>query len=152
MTIQMASLGVVQNLAGGTVVTITNDFNSAFRFGNDAIAYHHFNLDGTVDEQDNVSSAIQINASTDWIIPNGDASSSYRVRHVSATGDTGTPWVPAGAINTWLSFSTNRSYRVTDTTVTAGGQSVVYGVEIDDGGGTALDTGTMTLDADREDF
>lgn len=138
--------------AGGAVVTITNDTNEAFNFSADAVAQHIWNTDGTLDEKDNSNSPIQINASTDWIIPNDAASSSYRIRHTSATGDTGAPWVPAGAINTFIAISAARAYKVTDTTATIGGKSVTYAIEIDDGSGTALDSGSMILTADREDF
>lgn len=138
--------------SAGAVVTITNDTNSAFNFGANAIAQHIWQTDGTLDEKDNTSPNVQINSSTDWIIPNSAADSSYRNRHTSATGDTGTPWVPAASINVWASMTSARGYQVTDTTVAFGGQSVTYVVEMDKGTGTALDSGTMTLTADREDF
>ena len=97
---------------------------------------------------------MQINSGTDWIIPNGSAPGSYRVRHSAESGDTGGPWTPAGVINTFLALTSDRAYCVTDTTTGAGGQSVSYTIDIDDGS-TIQDSSSalgMTLTADREDF
>jgi hypothetical protein len=145
------AFGVIAAASDVAVVTVTSDTNSAFSFGTAATAYHIWNTDGTRDEKDNSNAAIQILASTDWIIPNSAASSSYRIRHTSATGDTGN-FTPAGSINVWLSFSSQHLYSVVDNSPTAGGNSVTYNIQIDDGGGTALDSANQTLTADREDF
>jgi hypothetical protein len=137
--------------SGGTV-TLTGDGNTAFAFGEDSNAYHIANSDGTFDEKDNNSSNTQIHSSTDWIIPNASAPGSYRIRHTTNTGDTGASWwFPAGLINTYLALTSNRTYRVRDNTVSAGGKSVTYTLEIDDGS-VSQDTGSYTLTADREDF
>ena len=145
------SFGVVAAAgADQATVTLTGDTNSAFAFGSNATAYHFFNNDGTTDEKDNSSANVQINASTDWIIPNSAAPGTYRIRHTSATGDTGA-FTPAGAINTYIALTTSRNYFVVDASPTAGGNSVTYTIEIDDGS-VSQDTGSYTLTADREDF
>ena len=133
------------------VVTLSGDTNSAFNFGANAVAFHFVVNDGTFDEKDNTSANVQIHSATDWIIPNGSAPGSYRVRHTSESGDTGSPWVPAGTINVYLPLTVTRGYKVTDTTPTFGGKSVTYTLQIDDGV-TSQDTGSYTLTADREDF
>jgi hypothetical protein len=145
-----ASGAAAASVGAGGVVTLTNDTNSAFNFGSDAHAEHFFNADGTVDERDNFGVNTQINSGTDWVIPNSAAPGSYRIRHTSAVGDTGA-FTPAGVLNTYIALTSNRIYRVTDTTTVFGGQSVTYGIEIDDGS-VSQDTGSFTLTADREDF
>ena len=140
-----------QQGASSAVVTLSGDSNSAFNFGADANAYHFANPDGTFDERDNNNAAIQINVSTDWVIPNGAAPGSFRIRHTSAVGDTGSDWFPAGAINTYISLTVIRAYRVRDQSTFFGGNSVTYTLEIDDGS-VSQDTGSYTLTADREDF
>ncbi len=152
LTIEVKSGGVWREVfsVAADVVTLSGDVNAAFNFGANAVAYHFANSDGTFDEKDNTSPVIQINASTDWIIPNASAPGSYRIRHTSAVGDTA--WfVPAGAINVYIALTVIRGYRVTDTSPTLGGKSVTYTLEIDDGA-VSQDTGSYTLTADREDF
>ena len=138
--------------AGGPVVTVTADTNQAFNFGSDAIARHIWNSDGTLDERDNNNTAVQINADTDWVIPNAAAPGLYRIRHTSATGDTA-EFTAAGAINTYIALTSSRTYQVIDTTPTNDGtRSVDYNIQIDDGAGNLLDSALMTLQANREDF
>ena len=138
------------NAAGGGgsgAVTLSGDTNSAFRFGADCYAYHYANSDGTFDEKDNTSSAIQINASTDWIIPNGDAPGTYRVKYSNMTGDTGSY---VGSISTvYAALTSSRYTAVVDTSVFAGGKSITKTLHIDDVT-TEKDTGSYTLTADRE--
>ncbi len=144
----------VKRIAGASaadVVTITAGTFIAFAFGADATARHHFRSDGTFDTQQNNQTAVQINASTDWIIPNSSAPGAYRVRHTAESGDTGGPWTPAASINTYVALSTNRIYKVVDTTTTLTTRSVDYTAEIDDGS-VSQDSSAMTLTADREDF
>ena len=110
-----------------------------------------WNQDGTKDFKDNTDASTQVNATTDWVIPNSAAPGSYRIRHTSATGDTA-DFTPAGTINSWLALTSNALYDVLDTTITATVKSVDFDIEIDDGGGTALSSASNTLTADREDF
>jgi hypothetical protein len=136
-------------LATPDVVTLSGGSNNAFKFGANALAYFWFNSDGTVDTQDNTSSPIQVNASTDWVIPNGSAPGSYRVKYSSLTGDTSFFSGTVGA--TYTALTSSRYFYVFDTTTTAGGKSATCTAHIDDGT-TEQDTGSYTMTADREDF
>lgn len=133
------------------IVTVTSRTNTAFNAGADARAYMIWNQDGTKDFKDNLEAAAQADANTDWVIPNSAAPGSYRIRHTSATGDTA-DFTPAGTINVWLALTSNALYDVVDTTVLSTIKSVDFDIEIDDGTGTALDSASQTLTADREDF
>lgn len=138
-------------LVPSEVVTVSIRTNIAFNFGANALAYMIWNADGTRDDKDNSNSAVQVLSSTDWIIPNSAASSSYRIRHSSESGDTGS-FFSYGSINTWYAISGSRTYYVVDTTPGPGSKSCNFTIEIDKGSGTALDTGLCTCTADREDF
>ena len=136
--------------AGAGTVTVTGRTNSAFNLGANAQATMIWNPDGTRDDKDNTSAAVQVLASTDWLIPNSGAPGSYRIRHTSATGDTGS-FTAAGAINTYISLTAARSYYVIDTTIIFGGKSVTFNIQIDDGT-TLQSQASQTVTADREDF
>lgn len=78
----------------------------------------------------------QIDASTDWIIPNGSASSSYQVK-LDVTS--GTPnWVSAST-GTWIDMSVNRQWIVRRTTV--GNTSWNWTLRIRLGTGAEIDNG-----------
>ena len=135
--------------SGSAVVTLTNDSNTAFNFGADALAYHIAGADGKMYEKDNAVANQQINSGTDWIIPNASAPGTYRIRHTSVSGDTA-DFTPAGTINVYLALTAARNYLVTDTTTGTANKSCTYTLQIDDGT-TSQDTGSFTLIADRED-
>jgi hypothetical protein len=145
-----AGAGARRRAAGAgaaAVVTIGNKTVNAFKFAANATAYIWFNSDGTTDTQQNTSSPVQYNASTDWIIPNEDGGSPYRTKYSSMTGDTGDY---VGSISTvYSSLATNKYFAERRTT--AGQSSVTFTAHIDDGT-TEQDTATFTLTADREDF
>ena len=148
----LSGMSVRRSVQGvDATVTVTADSNTAFNVGADAIAYMIWNQDGTRDEKDNALASTQVHASTDWVIPNSAAPGSYRIRHTSATGDTG-DWTPAGAINVYFSLSSNRLYSVTDTTTGFATKSVTFNIQIDDGAGNVLSQASQTVTADREDF
>jgi len=94
------------------IVTITN---RSMQDNNDdpldSAQYVQFNPDGTIDDIHGVGGAevtVQINAATDWIIPNGAASSQYEVRFITAPTD---PYTTAAtAINVWIDLSAARRY------------------------------------------
>ena len=135
--------------ASGTV-TLTNASNSAFSFGSDAYAYFFWNTDGTVDQKDNNAAAQQINSGTDWIIPNTAASSSYRIKYSSLTGDTGFFGVGGNLSTSYTAMSVNNSAFVYDTTIGFANKSCTFTIHIDDGT-TEQDTASYTLTANRED-
>ena len=145
----MMSSGAHAGAAASATVTLSGDSNSAFAFGSNATAYHYANSDGTFDEKDNSSPNIQINASTDWVIPNSAAPGTYRIKYSSMTGDTGDY---VGSISTvYAALTSSRYAAVQDTTIISGGKSITFTLHIDDGT-TEQDTGSYTLTADREDF
>lgn len=100
------------------------------------------NSDGTIDRyrsQDGVWT--QINASTDWIIPNSAASEkTYHVKYYAATGTS-----PSGSpLNTWLNVSTNPAWTLTTgTTASYNGTLSIS----DDGGSTTLTSAVFALSA-----
>ena len=107
-----------------------------------AVAGIRINSDGTTDE--NVGGSFsQINAASDWVIPNGVAPGSYRVR---ATLQSGTTPTTNPGLGTWLALTSNREWRNT-----AGTSEVVTStllIEIDDGAGNVQASGTYTIEAD----
>jgi hypothetical protein len=148
MSVRRAAWGAA---GGGDVVTLSGGTVNAFAFGQNSIAFHYFNADGTSDRDGTTTPPrTQINASTDWVIPNGSAPGSYRVKYSNMTGDTGSY---SGNISTVYAALTapDKYVAVTDTTTGAGGKSITETVHIDDGT-TEQDTGSYTQTADREDF
>lgn len=89
-------------VGGGAQVTLTNSYVEKISTTG-GIAGFRFNSDGTIDNRIQTTYT-QINASTDWIIPNGAAPDDYEIM-MTYTGDapTGTASYPA---STWLAFST----------------------------------------------
>jgi hypothetical protein len=148
----LSGMGVRRASWGGAEITVSADSFTAFNAGADAVAQMIWGTDGTRDEKQNSEASSQVFASTDWIIPNGAASGTYRIRHTSETGDTGAPWAPNSSINVYSSLSAAGTYAVTDTTATVTTRSVTFNIQIDDGAGNVLSQASQTLTADREDF
>ncbi len=109
------------------------------------------NSDGTIDKRTGATPTYtQIDAVTDWIIPNGDASALYdvKIEEVSLTGG-GSPTFsnPGGAgkgLSTWFDLGSNREWGVR----TPGpSQSNVWTITIHIrwNGGAELDQGTYPL-------
>ena len=102
------------------------------------------NTDGTIDKRVGATYT-QIDASTDWIIPNGDASSLYEVYLVDNNAN-----VDAGSDSTatWLALSTNREWYVAVTS--PGSKNFDFDLSIRYNGGSTLDTanylGNATVD------
>lgn len=139
--------------AGGAddVVTLSGGSVTAFNFGATATAYFWYNQDGTVDTKKNSNPVVQVNASTDWVIPNGSGPGAYRCKYSGMTGDTGDY---VGNLSTSYSAISlgNKYLAVRDTTPTGGNaKSITATTHIDDGS-VEQDTGSYTLTADREDF
>ena len=149
MAVSSFPYGASSEQGAADVVTLSGGTNTAFSFGSNALAYHLANSDGTFDQKDNFAASQQINATTDWVIPNSSAPGTYRIRHTSLSGDTAS-FTPAGAINVYLGLTSTRSWLVTDTSPGFANKSCTYTLEIDDGT-TSQDTGSYTLTADRED-
>ena len=102
------------------------------------------NSDGTVDKREG-GSVSQINASTDWIIPNGKADSNYEAKWDLISGD-----APTGATGGWLEndwTALSSDLQVGYITGAPGTESGVIRVSIRYNGGSVLDTGDFTCSA-----
>lgn len=92
----------------------------------------------------------QASASTDWIIPNGEASADYDVRFTNYVdgGDGDVFTTLAAAINVWIDLGTTRTWILNDAAINAGnGFSVDF--EIRDPGATTVATGTYTFEVEN---
>ena len=100
-----------------------------------------FNADGTTDR--NVGGVPQqINSSTDWIIPNSDADSTYEVRVTNKTGDA---WDSSPiADGSWINLGTNRLWYIQ---VNGGTKTASCTFEIRKDGGAVIDSATYTFNA-----
>lgn len=136
--------------AGGGVVNLDGHNVFAFSFMSQATAEIFLQTDGTVDQRINFSIFSQIDASTDWVIPNGDSPGTFRARFRNLTGDALA--FSSASVNTYRAFTLgNYVIRQLDNTPFAGGTDTTVILEIDDGA-VAQDNGSYRLQADREDF
>lgn len=138
-------------VAGGTV-TLSGEFVNAANSGADAIARVTVDLDGNVYRTINQGARVQIDTGTDWVRPVDVAPGAYRVRYTGLSGDPLTN-APA-AEDVWQAIAgADRIFDNIDSGPTAPDSlSTSFTMEIDKGGGTALDTGIYILVADREDI
>ncbi len=95
--------------------------------------------DGIVEKRDNGGLA-QIDSATDWVIPNGEASTDYDVRYTSHTGDALT--TSPAAENTWIDLSVDREYGLS---IPNPGGTCTFDIEIRDPLGATVATGTYVL-------
>lgn len=127
----------------GVAVTVSGEVIA----GSDAptsIAGVRFNAGGTVEKyEDGLYS--QIDAATDWRIPNTGGAKTYHVRATeNAQIGTGNR---VGTLGSWIALSSSPEWTVEETT---SGQSATWDLDIevsDDGGSTTLDTGLFELTA-----
>lgn len=135
---------------GGAALSLLGEIVIAFNLNSDASAEIILRDDGTVDRGIN-GVFTQVDAATDWIIPNGDAPAAYQARYTNRTGSILTN--ASAAEDTYRAFSLGSYFtRNTDQTVAAGGLNSTFDLEIRDGAGPVLASGSYRLDADREDF
>ena len=132
------SFAMAMLMAGGAILTLTGETieseNSA-----GAIAGVRINADGTVDQ--NIDNQFfQINADTDWIIPNAAANDSYQVRATVLSGS-----LSSGTVDEWLDLDDDRPFSV----VATPGNTTTATIRIEIGiGGTAIVSADFTLTAD----
>ena len=101
------------------------------------------NTDGTVDEFKNAIGAwAQIDSGTDWIIPNGDASSLYEVKLDVTTGDAPNSG-DSESTGTWLALSADRIWGLDSIGSNAGD----WTISIRYNGGAVIDTGLYEMSA-----
>ena len=124
---------------------IINDIEGGDRLYRAAVIIR---TDGTVDKIENTTTT-QIDSGTDWIIPNGDASSSYEVRYTNRTGDA-LDGSTSLAEDTWGAISSDRYFEQRwSIGAGVGGKSSVFDLEIRFNGGSVLDSAQYQLNAER---
>lgn len=138
-----------ESLAGD--VTVSGEYISDIGAASACTAGVRFNSDGTVDKLVH-GTWYQIDASTDWIDPNGDADSTYDVRITNVSWTAGSSFnVSAAAEDIWINLGSNREWSVIDTNSgPAGIQNVSFTVEIRKDDGPVLDSATYTLVANYD--
>jgi hypothetical protein len=103
------------------------------------------NADGTIDKYTTTGGWSQIDSSTDWIIPNGSASSDYDVR---VTGVLGTFTASPGTNGDWFTLGSDRTWELSLTGSSGDSDQVSFTVEIRDGSDVTQDTGSYSLAVD----
>jgi hypothetical protein len=135
--------GVWKQFYTYALVTVTNAAISSTS-GSPATAGVRINSDGTVDKREQAVYT-QINASTDWIIPNGAAGHYVRC---TATGDPLS--VGSSATGSWLATSGSPEWFLTNGSGgTTENASLTIEIASDSGGTDILDSATITLAATR---
>jgi hypothetical protein len=119
------------------VVALSGETISNLSSGTAAV---RVNTDGTVDKLD--PGASQIDASTDWIIPNSAASSLYEVSWSQVSGDTPS-YSNMAVAGTWYDLSVSRyvGYQPSP----GAGESGVIRLSIRFNGGATIDTGDYDI-------
>lgn len=104
-----------------------------------------FRSDGTVDKIEGATTT-QIDSGTDWIIPNGDASSDYDVRATSISSGTSDTFAAEGAAeDVWIDLGSDREWRFTESSP-FGAHDISCTFEIRFDGGSVLDSASYTFD------
>lgn len=133
------------------VPSLSGNSNTASNSGANATAEFKVDQDGNMYERDNVGSWVQINTPRDWLRPTSQAPGDWRVRYTNAVGDTADLTVTA-AEDAWHSLSGGDFIlTLVDSTSGPATKTVTFDLELDRGGGTALESGSYTLTADRND-
>lgn len=102
-----------------------------------------FNSDGTVDQGVN-GVFTQIDAATDWVIPNGAAPSNFEIRLTVSSG-TAPNTGGSSAVNTWLALTTNRLWELQRGSI--GTLQGTWLIEIRRGSGPVIASGSYVMDA-----
>jgi len=135
-----------QFFSRGTLTLSGGSADSTASDPSNAIVRFTFNEDGTVDRTQEGSTA-QVDASTDWVIPNSAAPGDYEIRFTSLSGDS--PTVSGGtAENSWWAF-TSGNFQLSLIQGTVGSQACSFTIEIRKGSsGAALVSGSYSLSAE----
>jgi len=131
-----------------SVVTLSGE--NIVSFGIGAVwATLWINADGTLWKQTSDGGSTQIDAATDWIIPNEDADSTYEVRY---TNHGGLPLYQLGDIaveDTWVDLSETRMLTFVTWTISGEPLIATFDLEIRKDGGDVLATASYSLSAHR---
>ena len=129
----------VLTLTGGTLSTAT-------RAGAIAIKDLKFDQDGNVYEKDTPGSYTQLEASTDWVVPETDAED-FQIRYISASG---TGLSSSGTENVWhLMSAGDFIMTIADNTTGDGPETASFTIEIRFGTNPTLANVIYTLAADK---
>ena len=128
------------------VVTVSGEFIShSVANGNTARAGIRLNTaDGTIDKLEGTTFT-QIDASTDVLIPNQDASGF----HIKFTKGALDPTPAFGTLDTWLAWTSDLEVYYEETVDDSQDSGTITVHVSDDGGTTTLDTGDFILTATR---
>jgi hypothetical protein len=119
-------LGVLAVGKGFKITVSTATINETQSDPTDARAYIIFNTDGTVDQQ-KIGEQTQINASSDWIIPNDAAANvltDYEVGYDTLVGDAFD--FEAAASGAFVDLSSNRTWGVDQTVAGSKNTTAVF--------------------------
>ena len=101
--------------------------------------------DGTLDKIETGVGTTQIDPSTDWIIPNGEASSDYEVMIHEDSGTLNRPL--QDAIDTWVSMAGDRDWGVQYSSSSPGSKTCTATLSIRKNGGPVIDTAVYVFTA-----
>jgi hypothetical protein len=131
--------GTWRSVFVNAVITVSGEsvFTGVHVAPDTGTAFIRFNTNGTVDSIiDGVTT--QVDASTDWIIPNGAASGSYEISCHQNSGDAVTG---SAALDTWLALSSARQWGFSPTAVNVTA-NLTISIRKD---GVTLDSGTFDV-------
>ncbi len=104
--------------------------------------------DGTLWEETSNGGSVQLDAETDWIIPNEDADSSFDVRYINHVGDELVQWDDFSVEGTWVDISVSRQL-VLITAFDGPDKTCTFDLQIRKDGGEVLATASFTLTTTR---
>jgi len=141
----------IMSVAGAPapVITISGEHVSQIVGLGTKTAGIRINTDGTIDKRQGAGYS-QIDAGTDWVIPNGAAKTTTEFRIVDVVWNTGFGfYVEAAAEDTWIDLLAGAlEWSVRDSSSTpAGNKDVDFVLEVRPSGGATLDTGPFRLTA-----
>jgi hypothetical protein len=125
-------------------VTLSGETVSEFGVGGNQTAGIDVRTDGTIFDR-RTGGYSQIDSSTDWIIPNGAASSLYEVRVTNVVFGNGSWFTNAAADDAWVFLTEDREWSVRDTDSGASSQNVTFDLEIRYNGGATLASTSYSL-------
>jgi len=132
--------------AGGTV-TVSGETITDSSLGTSAAGIR-VNADGTIDKYTTTDGYQPIDSGTDWIIPNGSASSAYEAR-VTGVFPPGSVFTSSpGADGTWFNLGSNREWLLSLTGSSGDTDTITFVLEIRDGSAVTQDTGSYSLTVD----
>jgi len=145
--------GAIQSIIGSSIppahvitltgASITGTDNTGPTYSADAALV--VRSDGTIDKVETGAGTTQINSSTDWIIPNGEASSDYEVMIHEDSGTLNRPF--QDAIDTWISLGSDKEWGTRYSDTFTGSKICTATLSIRKNGGPVIDTAVYVFTA-----